>query len=166
MGWDLVPPLATVKTNGPHGVDGEPLVWVDSNAEEAGVSVDEPLHISLLKIEEDGGVVEISQTGHILATVILRRVDLCNQVLLILLHVPFVLSVHDLHLHLVSVCLLYDPLAELLHLMGHVAGPLRVVGLLSNLLLQLSRDEEVRCRIRIVSRLELYFSSGHLDSLL
>ena len=65
-----------VLTDSPHGVDGEPLVGVDSDTEEAGVGVDEPLDIALLQIEQHGGVIEVSQAGHVLAAVILGRIDL------------------------------------------------------------------------------------------
>ena len=74
--WDLVPPLATVETDGPHGVDGEPLVRVDSDTEETGVGVDQPLNIPLLQIEEDRGVIEIGEVRHILTAVVLGRVHL------------------------------------------------------------------------------------------
>ena len=60
----------------PHGVDGEPLVGVDSDTEEAGVGVDEPLDIALLQVEQHGGVIEVSQAGHVLTAVILGRIDL------------------------------------------------------------------------------------------
>ena len=36
----LVPPLAHVQLHGAEGVDGEPLVRVDGDTEEAGVGVD------------------------------------------------------------------------------------------------------------------------------
>ena len=63
-------------TDSPHGVDWEPLVGVDSNTEEAGVGVDQPLDIALLQIEQDRRVIEICQAGHVLAAVILGRIDL------------------------------------------------------------------------------------------
>ena len=73
---DLVPPLTAVETDGPHGVDGEPLVGVHSDTEEAGVGVDEPLHVTTLQIEEDGGVIEIGEVRHVLTAVILGRIHL------------------------------------------------------------------------------------------
>ena len=76
MRRDLVPPLASVETDSPHGVYGEPLVGVDGNTEEAGVGVDQPLHVALLQVEEDGGVVEVGEAGHVLAAVVLGRVHL------------------------------------------------------------------------------------------
>ena len=72
----FVPPLTTVETHGPHGVDGEPLVGVDSDAEEAGVGVDELLNVTLLQIEEDGGVIQIGEVRHVLTAVVLGRVNL------------------------------------------------------------------------------------------
>jgi hypothetical protein len=38
--------------------------------------IDEPLHVSLLEVEEDGGVVEVGQIGHVLTAVVLRGVNL------------------------------------------------------------------------------------------
>ena len=86
--------------------DGEPLVRVDGNTEKAGVGVDELLHIALLEVEEDGGLVEVSQVGHVLAAVVLGRVDLPNHVLLELPDLALVGAHHQLHLHLVPVRLL------------------------------------------------------------
>ena len=83
----LIPPLGTVDTDSPHGVDGEPLVGVDSDTEEAGVGVDQPLDIALLQVEQHGGVIEVGQAGHVLATVILRRIDLNH----------FIMSINYVH---------------------------------------------------------------------
>ena len=63
-------------TDSPHGVDGEPLVGIDGNTEEAGVGVDQSLNIALLQIEEDRCVIEVGQAGHVLTAVILGRIDL------------------------------------------------------------------------------------------
>ena len=76
VGWNFIPPLATVDTDSPHGVDGEPLVGVDSDTEETGVGVDQPLNVAVLQIEEDGGVIEIGEAGHVLAALVLGRVHL------------------------------------------------------------------------------------------
>ena len=148
-----------------HGVDGEPLVRVDGDTEETGVGVDQPLYVALVQVEQDGGVIEVGQVGHVLAAVVLGRVDLGHQVLLELLHVPLVLSGHDLHFDLVPIGLLHNTLAELLHLVGDVAGPLGIVDLLGDLLLQLRRDEEVGGWIGVIPSLQLNLSSGHLDKL-
>ena len=72
----FVPPLTTVETHGPHGVDGEPLVGVDSDTEETGVGVDELFNVPLLQIEEDGGVIQIGEVRHVLTAVVLGRVHL------------------------------------------------------------------------------------------
>ena len=76
MRGNLIPPLSTVETDGPHGVDGEPLVGVDSDTEETGVGVDQSLDVTLLQIEEDGGVIEIGEVRHVLTAVILGRIHL------------------------------------------------------------------------------------------
>ena len=72
----LVSPLGTVDSNSSHGIDWEPLVRVNCDAEEARVGIYEPLNISLLQVEQDGGIIEVSQVGHVLATVILGRIHL------------------------------------------------------------------------------------------
>ena len=48
---DFITPLSTVDTNSSHGVDGEPLVGVDSNTKETRVGIDQPFHISHLQVE-------------------------------------------------------------------------------------------------------------------
>ena len=73
---DLVPPLSSVHSNSSQGVDGEPLVRVHCNAEEARVGVNEPLNIALLQVKQHRGIIEISQVRHVLTAIILRRVDL------------------------------------------------------------------------------------------
>ena len=125
-----------------HGVDREPLVRVDSDTEEAGVGVDQPLNVPLVQVEQDGGVVEVGQVGHVLATVVLRRVHLGDQLLLVLLHLSSGSSLDDLHLDLVAIGLLDHTLGELLLRVRHVGGPLGVVRLLCDPLLDLLGDEE------------------------
>lgn len=39
MRWDLTSPLTDVKPDDPVGVDGIPLVGIDDNAKESGVSL-------------------------------------------------------------------------------------------------------------------------------
>ena len=53
MRRDFISPLGSVNTNCSHGVDGKSLVWVDSNTEEPRVSVDQPLNIAHLQVEQD-----------------------------------------------------------------------------------------------------------------
>ena len=38
--------------------------------------IDEPLHVALLEVEEDRGIVEVGQVRHVLAAVVLRGVNL------------------------------------------------------------------------------------------
>ena len=90
--------------------DGEPLVRVHSDTEESRVGVDEPFNVALLQIEQNTGLVEVGQVGHVLATVVLGGVDLPNHVLLELPRLAFVRSHHQLHLHLVPIRLLNHPL--------------------------------------------------------
>ena len=164
MGRHLIPPLSTVDTDSPHGVDGEPLVGIDSDTEEAGVGVDQPLDIALLQVEQHGGVIEVGQVGHVLAAVILGRVDLGDKLLLVGVDLALPGALEDLDLNLVASCLLDDSLAELLLGMRDIAGPLRVVRLLRNPLLDLVADEEVGSWVRIrLPGVKNNLSSGHLD---
>ena len=82
MRGHLIPPLATVDANSPHGVDGEPLVGVDSNTEETRVGVDELIDIADPKVPQNRGIIEIGQVAHVLTAVKLGRVDLSNLVFL------------------------------------------------------------------------------------
>ena len=164
MRWDLVPPLTTVDTDGPHGVDGEPLVRVDSDTEETGVGVDQSLNVPLLQIEQDGGVVEVSQVRHVLAAVVLGRVDLSDKILLVLLSLSFKGSLNDLDSDFGTIGLLNDALSKLLLRVRDIARSLGIVGLFGDLLLDLVRDKKIWSRVwvRLIG-LELDFSSGHVD---
>ena len=53
MRRDFISPLSSVNTDCSHGVNGKSLVWVDSNTEEPRVSVDQPLNIAHLQVEQD-----------------------------------------------------------------------------------------------------------------
>ena len=174
---NLIPPLASVHANRPlksldrsimliesiahHGVDGEPLVRVHSDTEEAGVGVDQPLDVPLVQVEQDGRIVEVGQVGHILATVILGGVDLGDQLLLVLLGLSGSGSLDDLHLDLVAIGLFDQPLGELLLWVGNIGRPLGVISLGSDLLLDLLGDKEERGRIGIIPLVQDDLRSGH-----
>ena len=88
----LVPPLAQVEPDGSLGVDGEPLVRVDSHTEQARVGlnvkcpdfmkfflmsyVDQFCLVPRPQIVEDRGLVEISEVRHVLTLLKLGRVHL------------------------------------------------------------------------------------------
>ena len=44
--------------------------------------IDEPLHVALLEVEEDRGIVEVGQVRHVLAAVVLRGVHLVLVIIL------------------------------------------------------------------------------------
>ena len=144
-----------------HGVDREPLVRVDSDTEEAGVGVDQPLNVPLVQVEQDGGVVEVGQVGHVLAAVVLGRVDLGDQLLLVLLGLSSGGTLGDLHLDLVAVGLLNHALGKLLLRVGHIGGPLGVVGLLGDPLLDLLGDEEEGGWVGVFADGDNNLRSGH-----
>jgi hypothetical protein len=78
MRRDLISPLAQVNLHNALGVNWEALVWVDDNAEETRIGVDEPGLEADLQVVEDRGIIEISQVGHVLTFLELGRVDLAN----------------------------------------------------------------------------------------
>ena len=132
----LGPPLADVQLHGAEGVDGEPLVRVDGDTEEAGVGVDQLILVSNHGVPEDTGVTKEGQIGHVLGTVELGRVHLADRLALVGLH----LAVHvDCQLLarvervIADVLILHETLevaADLLVGVGNPAGLLGVVGLL------------------------------------
>merc|ERR1719270_1859972 len=68
----LGPPLALVQLHGAEGVDGEPLVRVDGDTEEAGVGVDQLILVSNHRVPEDTGVTKEGQIGHVLWNSVVR----------------------------------------------------------------------------------------------
>ena len=78
MGPALGPPLAHVQLHGAEGVDGEPLVVVHGDTEEAGVGVDQLVLVPDYRVPEDAGVAEVGEVRHVLGTVELGRVDLAD----------------------------------------------------------------------------------------
>ena len=62
--------------------DGEPLVWVDGNAEEAGVGVDQLILVPNNRVPEDTGIPEVGEVGHVSGAVIDRGIHLAHLVLL------------------------------------------------------------------------------------
>ena len=83
MGPALVPPLAHVQLHGAEGVDGEPLVGVDGDTEEAGVGVDQLVLVPHHGVPQDAGITKEGQVGHVLGTVELGGVDLADGVRLV-----------------------------------------------------------------------------------
>ena len=76
VGPALGTPLADVDLHGAEGVDGEPLVRVDGDAEEAGVGVDQLVLVPHHGVPQHTGVPEVSQVSHVLRTIKLGRVHL------------------------------------------------------------------------------------------
>merc|ERR1719210_2405328 len=63
MGPALVPPLAHVQLHGAEGVDGEPLVGVDGDTEEAGVGVDQLVLVPDHGVPQDAGVTQVGEVS-------------------------------------------------------------------------------------------------------
>ena len=83
--------------------------------------VDEAREVSLLDVVQDRGLVKAGEVGHVLLLVVLRRVHLLHVVLADQHPLP---SLHDLHLHIVSLGLLHAGRHEALGLMGNPDQPL------------------------------------------
>ena len=79
MRRNLVPPLAQIDLYNSGGVDGEPLVWVDHNAEQARVGVDQFGLVPGLEVPEDRGLIEEGQVSHVITLLKFGRVDLTNE---------------------------------------------------------------------------------------
>ena len=76
VGPALGTPLAHVDLHGAEGVDREPLVGVDGDAEEAGVGVDQLVLVPHNRVPEDTGVAKVSQVSHIFRAVKLGWINL------------------------------------------------------------------------------------------
>jgi hypothetical protein len=72
------PALANINFHGALSVDGEPLVRIDGNAEEARVGVDELVLVPDNRVPQDAGIIEVGQAGHVIRTVKLGWVDLTD----------------------------------------------------------------------------------------
>jgi hypothetical protein len=64
------------------GVDGEALVGIDGNTEEARIGVDELILVPYHRVPQDTGIIKVSQTSHVIRAIKLRRVNLTNLILL------------------------------------------------------------------------------------
>jgi len=74
--------LAAVEGDHLHGVDGQPPVGVDGDAEEARVRVDQPGRVAGAQVVQHRRVIQVGQVGHVLALVILGRIHLRHLLLL------------------------------------------------------------------------------------
>ena len=78
-------PLSNVDLHGAEGVDGEPLVRVDGDTEEARVGVDQLVLVPHHGVPENAGITEEGEVSHFLGAVKLGGVDLTDGVRLICL---------------------------------------------------------------------------------
>ena len=83
----LRPSLANIHLHGAECVDGEPLVRVDGDTEEARVGVDQLGLVPHHRVPEDAGVAKESQVGHVLGHVELGWVHLHNDTLLVFIKI-------------------------------------------------------------------------------
>merc|ERR1719330_1761148 len=168
VGPALRPPLADVQLHGAEGVDGEPLVGVDGDTEEAGVGVDQLVLVSDHRVPEDASVTEESQVSHVLAVIKLGGVDLADG--LGLVHLALALNI-DGKLLAGSEGVILDVVirntfkvaALLLVGVGHPHGLLGIIWLGLALLLHVVLHLQPRRRIR-VGPSHLLNISGHVGS--
>ena len=66
--------LATVDTNNMVIVDREPLVWIDSDTEETGVSVNHESLVSFIQIVDDSSFGKIGHVGQIFQKFVFWRI--------------------------------------------------------------------------------------------
>ena len=79
VGPTLGTPFADIELHGAEGVDGEPLVRVDGDTEEAGVGVDQLVLVPDHRVPENAGVPEEGEVSHVLRAVKLGGVDLADR---------------------------------------------------------------------------------------
>merc|ERR1719341_1817037 len=158
MGTALVPPLADVQLHGAEGVDGEPLVGVNGNTEEARVGIDQLVDITDDRVPQNTGVTQEGKVSHVLGAVVLGRVHLVNLLLLEDLHLST-----DLDGALVSVLGLEGALeVAAISLVGDPVRLLGVIRLSLVLHLQLILDLEPWGWVRVGSGCLLNMA-GHLE---
>ena len=78
----LIPPFADVQLHGAESVDGEPLVWVDGNTEQARVGVDQLVLVPHNRVPKNTGIPKVGKVSHVCCAVIDRWVHLTHLVLL------------------------------------------------------------------------------------
>ena len=96
----LITPLANIQLHGAEGVDGETLVRVDGDTEEAGVGVDQLVLVPDDGVPENAGVTEEGEVSHVLRAVKLGGVDLTDGVGLVGLHLKITFFSNPFHLSL------------------------------------------------------------------
>ena len=80
LNFYLISPLSEVHLHHSWGVDWESLVWIDSDAEESRVGIDELVLVPNNGVPQDAGIPKISKIGHVNAGVKLGWIDLVNLV--------------------------------------------------------------------------------------
>ena len=75
-----LPAFCNVNFHCTLGVDGEALVWIDGNAEETRVGVDELVLVPDNRVPQDASIIQVGQAGHVIRAVKLRGVNLTNLV--------------------------------------------------------------------------------------
>jgi hypothetical protein len=86
MRGTFTPSLAYINLHSTESVNGEPLVRIDGNTEEAGVGVDKLIDVPHYRVPKNTSIPQIGKIGHIIRAVKLRWVDLADLLLLEDLH--------------------------------------------------------------------------------
>ena len=74
--------LTHIQFHSTHGVDGETLVRIDGNTEEARIGVDQFILVPNYRVPENASIIKISQASHIIAAIKLGWIYLGHHVLL------------------------------------------------------------------------------------
>ena len=74
--------LTHVHFHGTQGVDGETLVGIDGNTEEARIGIDQFILVPDYRVPENTSIIKISQASHIITAIKLGWIDLGHHVLL------------------------------------------------------------------------------------
>ena len=82
VGWYFIPPLTQVQLHHCLSINWKPFIWVDDNAKQSRVGIDELGLITSFQIVENRCIIQVSQICHVLTFFEFWWVDLSNLVAL------------------------------------------------------------------------------------
>ena len=78
MGWNLIPPFTKVHLHYGWCVDWVAFVWINNNAKESRVCIDELGFESNIQVVKDRSIIEIGQISHVLTFLKFWWIDLSD----------------------------------------------------------------------------------------
>ena len=78
MRWNLISSFAQIHLSSGWRVNWVAFVWIDNDAEEARIGVDQFALVSNLEVMEDRCIIKICKISHVLTFLKLRRVYLAD----------------------------------------------------------------------------------------